>query len=328
MKKSLSQEPQETVVDLSHPQRSYPDLIKELFDQYSSPKGITIWLFGSACLVAVLIFLQNLSRESIYFPFFVKDGANNLQLTLQSSGSGVLKAYGDFGRNKITLNDLLKVLVLLFLLVTFFKSLFSLAVSMVVKPMISFLNLIIPFATKPIYKLLAKIPRAFKEKKWVAEPQPLILSNKPGQNTYPQLVRKIPLVVQNFKYIRFKIHVLGNYPHWRAGIFVNGFDTKGDYVFHLYKDEGDNRILAKMTKRIFGKGHIEESDKELKLLVDESDILFELRAVEDDNYALYVNGQEIDRHEVPYDEFKLIQISAWADDRPYKIEFENIEFLG
>ncbi len=197
-----------------------------------------------------------------------------------------------------------------------------------VKKFVKYLTIIFPLFNKPISWIVNKIPRKYTQKKWLAEPIALSRRDDQGQQIYPALRRKIPIEIRNFQYIRFDIHILGNFPHWRAGIFITCFETDHDYVFHLLKDSDDSRILARMTKREFVSGrHVNQLDKELAGL-DLSNINFEVKKVAEDTYSLNINSEEVDRYVVPHDDFKFVEIGAWADDKPYKVEFENIKLEG
>lgn len=318
------------IYDTSPTPTSNADLVKKLIEEYSSGSSFAFWFLGSACLIAAFLFTQNFSKENVYFPFFTPNKNGVLEMTLEASKSAALQAYGYFGKNKIAFNDLLKLLLLAFILLMLVKTVWSLFILPTIKNIFKVLSLVFPFITKPIQRIINKIPRSFNERKWLAQPEALNVINNRGRQIYPQLRRKIPVEVRNFQYVRFSIHILGNYPHWRAGIFITSYDTSKDYVFHIYKNENDSRILTKMTKRIFAQGHINESDKVLSELmtVDINNILFEIKTVGENMYALNINGQEIDRYSIPKEDFKSIEIGAWADDNPYKIEFENIKFKG
>src|SRR5579863_8563616 len=96
------------VYDAPTPPSSTADLIKKLIDQYSSASSLSFWFLGSACVIAVFLFIQNYSKTDVYFPFFIQKNNGSVIMTLTASKSAALLPYAFFGNNKISFNDLLK----------------------------------------------------------------------------------------------------------------------------------------------------------------------------------------------------------------------------
>lgn len=306
---------------------SYASLAKRLLDDYFSASTFSSWLFGSASLVLILLIASNYWKENVYFPFFVQSKGGSLETTIVSSQSAVLIFYDFFGKNKISFNDIFKSIVLLLIAVMFLKTIFNTLIRPFMGKIKNLLEIIAPYIYKFFEKIITKLPRNFRLKEWVANPLPLNVYNAEGQPVYPQLRRKVPFKIRRFHHLKFNFKIVSSTGHWRVGVFITNAKDAGDYVFHLYQNKNDNRVLSKMTKRVFAVGHKDESDKEVSLLVD-SNILFELKRIEKNIYSLIVNGTEIDTYKVPASEFEYIDFGAWADDLPYNVEFKNIEFLG
>lgn len=306
---------------------SNADFISKLLNDYFSASKYEIWIFGSICLITIFLIALNYSQENVYFPFFKESSSGAVHMTLESSQGAVLKHYDILGRNKITLNDAAKLLLIIFVIYILLKTIMLCFITPLLRFVFDGVISITNRINIPLEKIFKNLPRYYSEKKWLADPMPLEYTNSQGQQIYPQLRKRIPLQVKNFKYIKFKIRIIKSLGHWRAGIFITSFDQNIDYVFHIYKNKGDKRIYSKMTKRILTEGHKNDHTKEL-IVPDSNNFIFEVTSPEKGSYALLINGQEVDRYLVPKKDFTFVEIAGWADDYPYTIELENIRFKG
>lgn len=307
---------------------SFADLSKNILDKFLEASSFSIWLFGSILLIAIFLIVQNFAKETVYFPLFNLNSNGSLDFSLDpvtnATQSGYLKYYKYLGYIKFSFNDLLKFLLLFFLISTLIWFLIKKTVNI-----LKFVLDSLPVDFSPFKKILDYFPQVYKEKKWIADPSPMIFVGASGTKkiVYQQLRHKIPKMIVNFKYAKFKISLLGNYDHWRAGIFITSWDHNQDYVFHIYKNENDQQLRTRITKRIYSEGHVNQKDQNLQV-EDKNNFLFEIKGQKNNLYELYVNNQLVDQYLIPKEDFKFIDIAGWADDRQYKMEFSNIEVLG
>lgn len=327
-KNSQSKKENESIDIPEVPSTSFADLSKNIIDEFLSSSSFTIWLFGSILLIALFLIAQNFSKDAVYMPFFNESKNHNLLLTLETlpnaSSSGVINFYKYFGQIRLSFNDLLKILLITFLLLMLLTTLLRKFI-ITISSIFNFINNDY-FSLQNLFDFL---PRTYKDKLWIADPRPVIFIGASGTKKiiYQQLRYKIPKVISNFKFLKFNIKLQGIFDHWRAGIFITSFDRTKDYVFHIYKNKDDSQLRTRVAKRIYTEGHVYQNDQNLQVS-DTQNFLFEIKKDKKDIYNLYINGQLVDSYKVPSEDFKFIEIAGWADDLPYKIEFSNIKVLG
>lgn len=302
---------------------SASDIVQEWLDRYLSAKDILFWLIGTICLIAVLIVVSHFADQSLYLPFLTKDRAG-ISTTLNTHNI-IWDFYFNLAKGIVTFNELLKIFLLIFIIFNLFITLLKAIIGLLSK-LKRIPDLLSKFCKKDKIKKGVGI-KVYKLDNWLANPIGVNIYNTQGNKIYPPLRKRIGSEIKSFKSIKFDVSVLGDYDHWRAGIFIfNGENSNQDYVFHVYKNRNDSRLLTKMTKRIFTEGHKDERDKDITGIIidDNKNFSFEVKYEEKDTYSLHVNGQEVDRYNVPKRDFGFLEIGAWADDNPYEIEFKNI----
>jgi hypothetical protein len=311
---------QKGVIDLPDaPTNSFADLSKNLINEFFNSTSLSVWLFGSIILITIYLISQGFSSEDVYFPFFKKTANNNLLLPFESlphaSTSAIVNMYGYLGEIKFTFNDLNKIFLLVFII--------YMLISKLIKKLFNWLTFNLPFMTG--FQIFSN---SFFESKWLADPQPITSRSDSSKFLYRQLRHKIPVILTNFRLVKFNIKILGEFDHWRAGIFVSNIEKSKNYVFHLYKNKNDDQLRTRITELNYDEGkHINQSDQNIQVN-DMKNFLFEVKKNKKDFYNLYINGQLVDTYIIPSDNFKILEIAAWADDLPYKYEFNNIKVLG
>jgi len=326
--KRLIEEKKDRVVDASLPSVSFADFTTNILNQFLEASSVSIWLFGSILLIGIFLIVQNFSKETIFLPFYQLDSNKNLNLTLDpffsASASGLIQYYRFLGIIKFSFNDLLKILLLFFLV-----DILILVFYRIFKKGLEYIFTLQLLENSPMKKLFDYLPRMYKEKNWIVDPSPIrvIGASGTGRVVYPQLRNKIPVMISNFKYIKFTISLLGSFDHWRAGIFITSWNQNQDWVYHIFKNENDEQLRSRIAKRIYSVGHVYENDQNIQVS-DMQNFFFEIRNEKNEIYELYINKQLVDKCKIPKEDFKFIEISGWADDKPYKMEFSNIEMLG
>lgn len=138
---------------------------------------------------------------------------------------------------------------------------------------------------------------------------------------------EIPVKLKKFQSIRAEvkvIHVSGN--HWRAGVIFHG-PKKEQYIFHVHEDSNQPGVLkTRILRRVPG----EEDEDKISTLQD----IMNIRNIDlevkkgSDTFEFYINKTKAGEFKVALVNIDSLHIAAWADDKPFRIEFRNIKAVS
>lgn len=239
--------------------------------------------------------------------------------------------FSKFSLDKILSPSDLLMTISLFSVVIFFLLVFISALihffKIVLKIICFFLNYILRFlqklliqvGLKKIAKRLSSFLQFYKNdiyfnERWIAK----------SKSETRQL--EVPIKIKDFKYIRYEVLVHSKiYNHWRAGVIFRG-PQRREYIFHLHEDYFSPGVLrSRIVFRI-----PEREEKDVRNTVDDTNtdqFTFEVKN-QNNKLCLYVNMNLVNSFEVPLKNIHTLIIQAWADDKPFNIEFKNIEAMA
>jgi hypothetical protein len=133
---------------------------------------------------------------------------------------------------------------------------------------------------------------------------------------------------KNFEHASCNVRVINAQDnHWRAGIIFRTLEGQ-EYTFLVHEDVTSPGLLQ--TRIVHRIGHKDKSDASSLLRSTRKNRNFrvEVKKIGEDILALLVNGEHVDSFSVPLSEISKVFFAAWADNRPFEIEFRDIEVNG